>query len=287
MVDWTKKKSTQRILSAIVALASCDLRRSDWIHKARKIPTTTGVIAVNSRVSREEVVARGILNFYSSRGCKKFLFRFPVEPLFRPDSKGDVTQPSDHAEIKPRQTRDLLTIPLKILWNMNESGVFCRNGPRRLYLTKNGNRSETLGTRLSFQWHRRSHNGKRRAGRIISCIVGAASFPGCAALSTYADFWCCISYGFAHWIDCVFNSPSPFDTEQSWYKLFNQLLDRLFATYVAKNVADATDNMKWKSISEKVIDECNGTVKNVRYNSVILSDITQALSQIQLQFSHE
>ena len=85
----------------------------------------------------------------------------------------------------------------------------------------------------------------------------------------------------------VLNSPDPFDTEQYRYELSNQLLDRLFDTYVTESDAVATDNMPKKSISKKIIKQCSDTVKNVTDNQVILSAITQALSHIQSQPSNE
>ena len=85
----------------------------------------------------------------------------------------------------------------------------------------------------------------------------------------------------------VLNSPDPFDTEQSRYELSNQLMDRFFDTYVTESGAVATDNMREKSISKKIIKQCSNAVKNVADNQVILSAITQALSHIKSQSNNE
>ena len=77
-------------------------------------------------------------------------------------------------------------------------------------------------------------------------------------------------------LTAVLNSPAPFDTEQSRYELSNQLLDRLFDTYVAGNGAVATENMPEKTISKKIINNCSDAVKNVTDNPVMFSAITQA-----------
>ena len=88
-------------------------------------------------------------------------------------------------------------------------------------------------------------------------------------------------------LNTVLNSPAPFDIEQSRYELSNQFLDRLFDTYVAENGVVGTGNMPEKSISKKIINQCCDDVNNTTDNPIILSALTQALSEILSQSSNE
>ena len=92
-----------------------------------------------------------------------------------------------------------------------------------------------------------------------------------------------LSSGFA----AVLSSPALFDAKQSRYELSNQLLDHLFDTRVAENLAASAGNMQEERISENFVNQSNDAVKNATDNPIILSAITQALSQIQSQSSDQ
>ena len=81
-----------------------------------------------------------------------------------------MTLPADHAE-RMQEIREVSAqYQLKNIWNMDESGLFYRNGPRRSYLTSNENRSETRGTEL--QTH------KQRVSIVMAVNAdGSHSFP--------------------------------------------------------------------------------------------------------------
>ena len=85
----------------------------------------------------------------------------------------------------------------------------------------------------------------------------------------------------------VLHPPAPFDAEQSQHELSDQFLERLFDKHVAENSSAAVDNMQEERISENIINQWNGAVKNVTDNPIILPAITQAVSQIQSQSSNK
>ena len=71
---------------------------------------------------------------------------------------------------------------LKDIWNMNESGLFYGNGPRRSYLTNDENRSETRGTGLQTNKQRVSIVMEVNADGIHSFHVhsiGQSTNPDC------------------------------------------------------------------------------------------------------------
>ena len=136
--------------------------------RAERLPVTLRLIQERAR---KEAETRNILNFNASRGwVEKFLRRSPVQPSFRLRGKGDVTLPTDHAE-RMREIREITSqYCLKNIWNMDESGLFFLNGPRRSYLTNNENRSETRGAGLQTY--------KQRVSIVMAVNAdGSHSFP--------------------------------------------------------------------------------------------------------------
>ena len=105
--------------------------------RSQRLPVTLRLTQVDAR---KEADKQGILNFHASRGwVEKFLRRYSVQPSFRLHRKGDVTLPTDHAE-RIQDIREISAqYQLIYIRNMDESSLFYRNGPRRSYLTNNGN----------------------------------------------------------------------------------------------------------------------------------------------------
>ena len=153
-------------------------------------------------------------SFRASNGwLQKFIRRSAIQRSFKLHGKGGVDLPVD-ASARMQEIRDITSeYELKNIYNMDESALFYRMGPRQTYLTDDEDRNTTRGTDL--QKH------KRRVS-IVMCTnadgshivpvsyIGAAAKPNCFLDSRFAalmdQYWSqsngwMDNKGFAHWIN--------------------------------------------------------------------------------------
>ena len=101
--------------------------------------------------TRDILAARnlGITTFKASAGwMMRFLRRSSVQPSFRLRGKGDSFLPVVHAEYISSLQETRAQYSARNIYNMDESGLFYRMGPRKTNLTGCENPRETRGTSL-------------------------------------------------------------------------------------------------------------------------------------------
>ena len=146
----------------------------------QRLPVTMSLIQERAKMIAESL---GIMNFAASRGwLDKFLRRSPIQPSFKLYGKGNASLPALHAERMNELRQIVSEYEVRNVYNMDESGLFYRMGPRRSYLSANERRSQTRGT--EFNKH------KERVTIVLSCnadgshilpvqYIGSAANPRC------------------------------------------------------------------------------------------------------------
>ena len=154
-----------------------------------------------------------IEGFHASNGwLEKFIRKSPVQPSFKLHGKGGSVLPSSHVE-RMEQIRDIAKhYHVSNIYNMDESGLFYRMGPQRIYLSGFEQRDAVRGT--EFGKH------KKRVTIVLACdadgthvlpvsYIGSDNNPRCfrnGRLNSQKNrYWSqknswMDSKGFDHWI---------------------------------------------------------------------------------------
>ena len=112
----------------------------------QRLPVTRALIQQRAMIAAKN---QGIVGFQASNGyVQKFLRRTRVHKSIRLHGRGGSALPGNHTQ-RMAEIQDIASqYSLSNIYNMDESGLMYRMGPRRSYLSGNENPSTTRGTDL-------------------------------------------------------------------------------------------------------------------------------------------
>ena len=114
--------------------------------RGQRLPLTLELIRQRARMA---ATALGISGFKAARGyVYRFLRRSGLQPSLTLHGHGSTLPPEDHVAHMEEIRRVTMEYSASNIYNMDESGLFFRMGPRKSYLLQSEIRSEARGTKL-------------------------------------------------------------------------------------------------------------------------------------------
>ena len=114
--------------------------------RSQRLPISRTILQQRARIAAERL---NVSEFKASNGyIDRFLRRNPVQKSIGLHGKGSSYFPMDHT-IRMEEIRSTVgNYPMKMVYNMDETGLFYRLGPNRTYLLASEDRRTTRGTEL-------------------------------------------------------------------------------------------------------------------------------------------
>ena len=151
----------KRMLAARYPALEAEL--DNFVSFARQLclPATRNLIQEPARIAASTL---GLSDFKARDGyIERFIRRSQVKNLVRSHGRGGYSLPTNHEECMERLRSVSQNYPLRCIYNMDESGLFYRMGPRRSYLAPSESSRTVRGTDLQ--------RNKARIS-IVLCVNG-------------------------------------------------------------------------------------------------------------------
>ena len=146
MVRCQYRRQVKRPLKATLPEIDNEVVQLVRFARHRLVPVTSGLV---KSCARKAAVNNNIRHFSASNGwLRNFLRRYPIQPSLMLHGKVDSELPPT-IDAWMQEIRDTVSkySPANV-YNVDESGLFCRIGSSRTYLLAEENRAEISGTSM-------------------------------------------------------------------------------------------------------------------------------------------